>query len=192
MAETIRNLGGLRSAAHVLGYTFLATCGLYRQYQRVNWERVQRLVFVCSGNICRSPYAAELARALGIAAMSFGIDARGGATANESAIRLAKNAGVDLTRHVSTRASDYQATPGDLLLAMEPRQMRALRNLVGTHSVQGSLLGLWCKRPMPYLPDPYGNPDECFVNVFAHIDTAIAQVSRLLKGARTAQPVAMD
>lgn len=190
MADTIRNLGGMRPAAQVLGYTVLATCGLYRQYQRLDWDRVQRLVFVCSGNICRSPYAQERARSLGIAAVSFGVDASGGAAANAVAIRLAADAGLDLTRHVSTRAGDYSPSQGDLLLAMEPRHLDAARAVIRRNGVQGSLLGLWCRRPMPFLPDPYGNAEECFVNVFAHIDTAVGRLSALLKGARAPHPVA--
>jgi protein-tyrosine phosphatase len=192
MADTIRNLGGMRSTARVFGHTVLGACGLYRQYQRVDWDQVQRLVFVCSGNICRSPYAAERARSQGIAAISFGVDARGGAGANAAAIRLAQEAGLDLGRHVSMRATDYQSAPGDLLLAMEPLQLAALQTTIGRNGVQASLLGLWCRRPLPFLPDPYGNSDGCFRHVFSLIDTALASVRVRLKGVGEPQPATMD
>jgi protein-tyrosine phosphatase len=192
MADTIRNLGGMRSAARVFGYTILGTCGVYRQYQRPDWDKVRRLVFVCSGNICRSPYAAELAKSQGMTAISFGVDARGGAAANDSAVRLARRSGLDLSRHVSTRAADYEPSPADLLLAMEPRQLAALGPAVGRNGAQGSLLGLWCKWPMPILPDPYGNADECFVRVFALIDMAIANVRTSMKGFGAPGPAATD
>jgi len=31
--------------------------GGYRRFKQIRWESVKRVVFVCHGNICRSPYA---------------------------------------------------------------------------------------------------------------------------------------
>lgn len=180
MIETIRNLGGARAAARVIGYGALGACGFYKQYRRLDWDRVQRLVFVCKGNICRSPYAAELARARGLAAASFGLDTRGGDTADGSAMRIAKLAAVDLSRHVSSRAVDYQPRAGDLLLAMEPEQLEPLHAAAGK-GTQVTLLGLWCNHAVPYLPDPYGRRDGCFNRVFAFIGEAVTNIETELR-----------
>jgi low molecular weight phosphotyrosine protein phosphatase len=44
--------------------------GGLRHFEHVEWNRVTRLVFVCRGNICRSPYAEVRARRLGLNAIS--------------------------------------------------------------------------------------------------------------------------
>src|SRR5690349_21297071 len=97
----IKSLGGLRASFYYFLGTGAAALGLYRRYKQVDWSRVERLVFVCSGNICRSPYAAEYARSLGIPIASFGVDTRGNDTANDVASKVAAARGVDLSNHRS-------------------------------------------------------------------------------------------
>ena len=120
----------------------------------------------------------------GIAAISFGIHANGIASADPNALRIAQQLNVDLSRHVSTRAADYVPRAGDLLLAMEPGQLAAVRALVGAADVQTSLLGLWCARPKPYLPDPYGRIDGCFKSVFAFVAEGVENIERRLQQRR--------
>jgi protein-tyrosine phosphatase len=176
MIGTARKLGGLRPTARFAGYALLAAMGFFRSARRVDWSRVQRLVFVCSGNICRSPYGEMLARTRGVRAISFGIHANGIAAADPTAVRVAQRLRVDLTGHISTRAVDYEPRPGDMLLAMEPVHLSAIRGLVGTADVQMTLLGLWGRWKLPYLPDPYGRSDECFDRVFAFVAAAVEGV----------------
>jgi protein-tyrosine-phosphatase len=84
-----------------------------------------RILFICSGNICRSPMAAELMRDLvakqGMTNVE--IDSAGtlgieGAPASVEAIEAAREVGIDLTRHRSQglRASHLQAS--DIVVAM--------------------------------------------------------------------------
>jgi hypothetical protein len=74
------------------------------------------------------------------------------------------------------RATDYHAAEGDLLLAMEPFQLEAVRSFHAEPGVQGTLLGVWCSRPLPYLPDPCGLNEECFEQTFTYIDEATKEV----------------
>jgi protein-tyrosine phosphatase len=179
-----RKLGGRRPATRFLGYTLLGALGLYRRDRQVDFSRVQRLVFVCSGNICRSPYGEELARMRGIPTVSFGLHANGIASADPTAIRVAALEGIHLDRHVSTRAADYEPLPGDLLLTMEPWQLAEVRGLVDARGAQVTLLGLWCRRSLPYLPDPYGKSDECFRHVFDLVAEAVERIGGRLPAAR--------
>jgi protein-tyrosine phosphatase len=171
----------MRLSAAYLGHTLLGALGFYRRDADVDWSRVQRLVFVCSGNICRSPYGEYLARMRGIPAISFGIHANGIAPADPNAFRIAQQSSVDLSGHVSTRAADYKPRAGDLLLAMEPGQLAVIRTLVDAAEVQTSLLGLWCARPKPYLPDPYGRIDGCFRRIFAFIAEGVEGIEQRLQ-----------
>jgi protein-tyrosine phosphatase len=153
----------------------------------VDWSRVQRLVFVCSGNICRSPYGEKLARMRGIRAVSFGIHANGVAPADPVALRVASQLKVNLCDHVSTRAADYEPRPGDLLLAMEPGQLTAIRAQVRSAEVQTTLLGLWGRWTLPYLPDPYGQSDECFRLVFSFVEAGLNGIVRRLRWPQTVE-----
>lgn len=153
--------------------------GGYRRYRDLDWGAVRRLVFVCSGNICRSPYAAERARAHGFAVASFGIDAAGGKPANDMASVAARARGVDLSTHVSSRMRDFVPCDGDLLIAMEPRHLRAIRHMARPGSVQVTLAGLWCVSGAPFLPDPYATNTRCFDFVFRLIDESLAQMQAL-------------
>lgn len=150
--------------------------GGYRRYRELDWGAVSRLVFVCSGNICRSPYAAEQARAQGFAVASFGIDAAGDKPANDMASAVARARGVDLSTHVSSRMQDFVPREGDLLIAMEPRHLRAIMHMARPGSVQVTLAGLWCASGAPFLPDPYGTNTRCFDFVFRLIDESLAQM----------------
>ncbi|HEU4654408.1 MAG TPA: hypothetical protein VFS47_10495 [Steroidobacteraceae bacterium] len=174
-----KRFGGSRTAARFVTCALAGQLGAYRSYRRIDWTIARRLVFVCSGNICRSPYAAELAKLRGWPAASFGIDAAGGAVANDVAQRIAKVRGVDLANHVSTRAVDFAVQSGDVLIGMEPRHVRAITAGGVEANAQVTLMGLWSIPQAPYMPDPYGMGDECFEFVFDLIDSALDRISLL-------------
>ena len=172
MSKLIRKLGGRKSALAFAGYALSSRLGLFRRYAHVDWPAVRRLVFVCSGNICRSPFAAEYCRAAGSQVASFGLDGASGFPANADALRVAKARGTDLSGHVATNVQQFDARNGDLLLAMEPAQLERINRLPRAAHSQRTLLGLWCSSSRPYIPDPYGMNDACFQHVFSMIENA--------------------
>ncbi|PZN27479.1 MAG: phosphotyrosine protein phosphatase [Proteobacteria bacterium] len=180
----IERVGGRQPAARFLIHALLAKLGWYAAYRRVDWSAAKRLVFVCSGNICRSPFAQELARKHGLPAVSFGVDASGGAAADPAACAAALDRGVALTSHVSTSAGKFDTEAGDVFVVMEPRQLRPAAALARDRDVQLTLLGLWCTRPRPYLPDPFGHSDACFRFVFALIEDALGNIRRQFESGR--------
>ena len=117
---------------------------------------VRRLVFVCHGNICRSAFAEAIARSAGINAISFGLSASSGKSAHDPTIRVANAFGVDLSHHLTTAMEDYLPQPGDLLLAMETRQLRKMSVLPKLAEMPRTLLGLYADPLCPHLHDPYG------------------------------------
>lgn len=97
-----------------------------------------RLVFVCTGNTCRSPLAEAIARreaesrgwnSLSVA--SAGVSALGGGLASEGAIRAAARHGLDLTPHRSRQLSVEDVRGADLLLAMSPGHLLVLHEMGG-------------------------------------------------------------
>lgn len=141
----------------------------------------KRLVFVCQGNICRSPYSEARARQLGISSASFGLNADTGKQANPSAARIAKQRGVNLERHTAIHLSEFSFDSSDLILTFEPSQLAKLTipgilpDLVAT-----DLLGRWCSPAFPYLHDPYGLSDAYFNACFDRIDQALTRLTPLV------------
>ena len=146
------NYGSRRSVLRTYLYRALYLFGKYHRYRQVNWDSVERLVFVCKGNICRSAYAAAFAKYLGIDAISCGLATKLGNPAHD--IEVAALRGVDLSRHETAPVQSLKFKEKDLLLAMEPWQVESLsKQYSGHHSC--SLLGLWGKPTLPYIHDPY-------------------------------------
>lgn len=93
------------------------------------------LVFVCTGNTCRSPLAEGLARKLaaqrGLAVdiTSAGTGAALGAPANDAAILVGIERGVDLSRHRSRPLLPGEIPPGAIVLTMSPSHSAGVRAL---------------------------------------------------------------
>ena len=151
--------------------------GNYRHYQQVDWKSVERLVFVCKGNICRSAYAEAVARSLGIESISCGIDTIDGATANGEAIRAAATKGFDLRGHRTTPLQSLMFNKNDLLIAMEPWQVAHLHRQLG-NEFQCTLLGLWGEAVRPHIQDPFGASAEYFYNCFNYIEKSVNGIVR--------------
>ena len=164
-------------SARGLARLWLARLRGLGRYHEVDWSRVDRLVFVCTGNICRSPYAERKAAAAGFPAISVALRGGSGAEAYEAARRVAAEAGLDLSHHRSKAIGEAALRPGDLLVAMEPWQADALAE---TGIGQVTLIGLWSSPPRPHLHDPHGLCDDYFRTCFRLIDTALdAMLARL-------------
>jgi protein-tyrosine phosphatase len=147
----------------------LAT-GRLRPFALRRPDSVQRVVFVCHGNICRSAFAHHEALRYGMNVASLGLSTSTGGRSPGTAIAAAASAGIDLAVHRATSWPDFEVRSGDLFLVMEVRQAHEVRRRLGIRSdVQVCLLGMWCDPPMPHLHDPYtlGNPyfDRCFARV---------------------------
>ena len=162
--------GGRRAYVAHLRARALYALGTYRALRSIAWNVVERLVFVCHGNICRSPYAGARARALGARAVSFGIEATDGAAADEAAIRNAVQRGIDLRDHRSTRLQAFCLEPGDLIVVFEPRHVLSVTPHGGAEVAGLTLLGLWTDPLRPHIQDPYGRSDCYFQQCFAAID----------------------
>jgi len=105
------------------------------------------LLFVCTGNTCRSPLAAARAGARGLDAMSAGVDPAAGDGAAPHAVRVAERADLDLTGHTPTAVTAADLAAADRVVAMDPAVARRLRDLF---DLEVSDLIVWA------IPDPVG------------------------------------
>ncbi len=148
-----------------------------REREKIDWQRVRRLMFVCTGNICRSPYGAEIARRLSIPSLSSGIDTHTDLPANDMALSVAARRGVDLSQHLTTQWQNVTPSDDLLIIAMESHHLRAVRALAARASAQVTLMSVWCTPPQMRIADPYGKSDDFFMSCFDQIDAAMAALA---------------
>ncbi len=85
---------------------------------------MEQIVFVCTGNTCRSPMAEGLFRAFdgqartGLTAQSAGLFAHEGLPASENAVLAAKEYGADLTAHHARQLTQQIAQDAVYLVCM--------------------------------------------------------------------------
>ena len=175
--------GSRRGFMRTYWHRLLYILGRYRNYQKVDWQSVERLVFVCKGNICRSAYAEAVARSLGIEAISCGLDTIEDAPANVDAVRTAHKRGFDLEKHKTTPIMYLILRKTDLLVAMEPWQTGFLgRYLSRKH--HHTLLGLWTQPFLPHIQDPYGSSSVYFEKCFSYIEKSVHEIAKKTKETR--------
>ena len=171
-----------RGLARTCWYQIHYLAGSYRKYRQLDWGSVERLVFVCKGNICRSAYAEAVARSLGVDSISCGVETQNGLPANEGAIRAAAAKGVDLRKHRTTPIQSLAFRAGDLFVAMEPSQVEYLSQEFGG-GYEYSLLGLWGRPVSPYIHDPYGASSVYFDYCFNYIEKSVHEIARKISEA---------
>ena len=169
------NYGSRRGYLSTIGCRIRYLLGGYRSYKTIDTSSVERLVFVCKGNICRSAYAEALTKTLGMDAVSCGLDTRLGRPANEGTLRVAKLKGIDLRAHTTTPIQEVNLKKNDLLVAMEPWQAEQLKGGYGK-DYECTLLGLWGQPVSPHITDPYAKSDAYFRNCFDYIDVSVQQL----------------
>lgn len=95
------------------------------------------LLFVCTGNTCRSPMAEVIARdlakdrGLAVEVRSAGIAADEASGASEGSLLVAMERGLDLSRHRSRQLTRALLDDADLVLTMGPSHLAAVRELGG-------------------------------------------------------------
>jgi protein-tyrosine phosphatase len=116
-----------------------------------------KIVFLCYGNICRSPLAAGLAKQAvsGIAIDSAGFHEHVGRRCPEKIQRTANSFGIDLSAHRSARLTQDHLVDADLVIVMDLENLDRLRKEFPTIVDRTTLLGLFGKQRTLAIPDPY-------------------------------------
>lgn len=173
------NYGSKRGFIVSSKYYCLHRIGYLRELREVDFSRVRKLVFVCSGNICRSPLAEFYARHLGLQAESYGLHCRGGDPVDARVVQIAGKLNTRIPCHVTRNISDYQPQPVDLVVGMEPSHVSALDSKI-SQLAQVTLLGLWSEEPSLYLHDPFISTESYFEKCANNIATALDAIKERL------------
>lgn len=156
-----------------LGYWMLASMGAYRKFPPARPRSDQRLVFICNGNICRSPLAEAYARSLGRQTASCGLNCGDGYPADPRAQLFAEMNGLTLDGHQTVNVMDFEFRHTDLIVVMEPSHLESFRKKVGV-GYQMVLAGSFCRRPRPYIHDPY----NCCIDFFNNCERQVLEAVR--------------
>lgn len=167
--------GGKRPFVACIIHSTAAAIGAYSVYQQVNWTRFNRLIFVCKGNISRSPFAEHYAASCGLQAASFGLDAESGSPADPIAVQEASRRGLCLEHHRSKNFRDLRLRQDDLILCFEPIHARRILEM-GVSKDHVTLLGLWNSPRRPLITDPYARPAEYYSTCFDLIECAVRRL----------------
>jgi len=145
------------------------------------------VVFVCHGNICRSPFAAacfqrlasaSLKRRIATSSVGFIGPGRG---APPAALSAAERRGLDLSKHRSRLVTPKVLRAADLIVVMSPEQARMLRR-AAKHEVRIVVLGDLDPQAISArtVIDPWGGSDEVFDASYDRIERCIRELVRLL------------
>jgi protein-tyrosine phosphatase len=145
---------------------------------------VARVLVICHGNICRSPFAGRLlaARSPHLDVRSAGLEAVEGRPAEDAARRIALAFGVDLAGHAAHRMNAGDAAWADLILGMEGHHVAGVLRAWPGGRGKTFLLGDFLAEPPFRIDDPWGREDAFFRTTFARIDEAVARLAARLPG----------
>lgn len=132
-----------------------------------------RILVLCTGNICRSPIAEALLkdRLPGQPDISSaGIGAMIGHPAHEHARAVCTEHDLDIEAHVARQVSEADLHAADLVLVMDEGHKRWLQGRYPVSRGRTYLIGHWRKQEVV---DPMGKPKEAFDASYATLDDCV-------------------
>lgn len=160
--------------------------------------RVRSMLFVCKGNICRSPFAALRAAQLvaesdaTITCLSAGLDTTQAERSPRDACDAAEAFRVRLDTHTPVQITGSLVSQVDLIVVMEAAQLLALRRAYPDSADRIWLLSLLDERrgyARYHIADPFGKPRAEFDSCYSRIDGALRPLLRLLVPPRAGEAI---
>lgn len=147
--------GGRKGLLNHIKFSAMSTIGFFKKHQQIP-STIGRLVFVCKGNICRSPLGEEVAKQTqNYRTASFGLDTTTGKPAFAPIVDISKKLGYSLEHHKTTAVEDHQHQHDDLIICVEPKHLKLVQKKFPKSQVV--LLGLFLNTPKAYIHDPYSS-----------------------------------
>lgn len=123
-----------------------------------------KLLFICTGNTCRSPMAEGLARVMfgeAVQVSSAGMEAWEGAEASSYALEVLKERNVDLSGHRSQKIREDLLEDADWIIPMTQAQEIRLKHSFPQYRQKTRYLGDWGEQKRD-VRDPWGGSFQSY------------------------------
>lgn len=148
---------------------------------------IRNILFICIGNICRSPMAEGLFKqAMPTKAVcSAGIHALVGEPADPYAVQLMQEYGIDISEHRGQALADWMVKEADLILTMDREQLAFIEKKYPL--AKGKVLRLGESDGVD-IPDPYRHGLRAFRHACGLIVRGVDDLAARLEAAEQREP----
>ena len=139
----------------------------------------QKLLFICTGNICRSPVAQflaeRLAREAGLAltAASAGVEAEIGHEMEPGARRTLASRGIKGVSHLAVQLDEAMCADADQIYALTRGHRATIVSRFPAHAAKVAVLREAAGLAVADVADPYGEPDAVYEECAGNIESAL-------------------
>jgi protein-tyrosine-phosphatase len=149
---------------------------------------LKKLIFVCSGNTCRSPLAEVIAKKIfpdrlskQVRISSAGSSTVDGLPASALAVEVAREHGLDLGSHRSRRLTAEMVRDADLIVTMTEAQRRSVVDLVPEALDYTYRIDQFSGKEGE-VPDPIGGGKEAYERTFELLSRYLRALADKLEG----------